>query len=37
MSLSVDYRNEVALELYQKLGYQTVKEDGTARTMLKMF
>ncbi|MBX2872762.1 MAG: GNAT family N-acetyltransferase [Saprospiraceae bacterium] len=37
MSLSVDHRNLVAYHIYHKLGYQRVKEEGTAITMLKLF
>lgn len=37
MSLSVDHRNKAAVKLYQKLAYQTVAEEDTAITMIKMF
>lgn len=37
ISLSLDRRNAIAYHIYQKLGYQTVKEEGTAITMLKLF
>lgn len=37
ISLSVDYRNTTAHYIYQKLGYEKVKEEGTAITMLKLF
>lgn len=37
ISLSVDNRNTTAHYIYQKLGYEQVKEEGTAITMLKLF
>lgn len=37
MSLSVDQRNSAAFHLYKKRGYQIVKEEGNAVTMLKSF
>ncbi|NRB50278.1 MAG: GNAT family N-acetyltransferase [Saprospiraceae bacterium] len=37
LSLSVDQRNTIAYHIYRKLGYQIVKEEGTAITMLKLF
>ncbi len=37
ISLSVDKRNTIAHHIYQKLGYEQVKEEGTAITMLKLF
>ncbi|MEZ5041709.1 MAG: N-acetyltransferase [Saprospiraceae bacterium] len=37
LSLSVDQRNTVALQLYRKLGFELIKEEGTAITMLKKF
>lgn len=37
ISLSVDHRNTAAYHIYQKLGYQRIKEEGTAITMMKLF